>query len=256
MCLIIFDWQSGLRPHLRLIANRDEFYSRPSLRADYWQDNTSILGGRDQKEGGTWLALSTAGRFAAVTNYREISAPNGLLSRGLLPVTFLNASQTSEAFAGHLITEAQHYAGFNALFFDGQTLCYFSNRPNARWHLLESGIYGLSNAGLDTPWPKLLTAKRKLQSILLSDRPFTAETEALFESLKDKRGYQDKQLPETGVGIALERLLSPIFIKSEGYGTRTSTLVDINGSEIYLHEREHIEPQGETDRVFNFKLSI
>lgn len=245
MCLIAFDWQPGSNRPLTLISNRDEFYDRSSRSAHFWESDPNIYGGKDLKMGGTWLAVSDDFRFAAVTNFRQPDNTEYPLSRGQIPSDFL----TSKLSAKNWCTEYHHslddFGGFNALLFDGQDLVYLSNRNGANATLIKAGSYGLSNHLLDTPWPKVKKAKTALSKY---QQETTEQLHAcLLNDFQDKAVANDSDLPDTGVGIDLERLLSPVFIQSNTYGTRTSTAVSFfdNGS-IHFTERNYHPTDNQT----------
>lgn len=221
MCLILVAWQSHPDYPLVVAANRDEFYSRPSLPAGPWSESPDIVGGRDLEAGGTWLGFRHVGsdfRFAAVTNVREPGVAKGERSRGQLPQDFLLGTQSAGNFVQAIASDA--YSGFNLLCADRDALWYASNRESAP-RRLTPGIYGLSNHRLDTPWPKLLTARRRFADAL----QHLPDTTALFELLADASIVADAELPMTGVPLPWERLLSAIFVKSPDYGTRASTVL-------------------------------
>lgn len=237
MCLIVFAWQ--VIPGMPLIAaaNRDEFYDRPSISANWWKDHPNVYAGRDLKAGGTWLGITREGRFAAITNIRAPSerrtdAP----SRGQLVADFLTGAITPEAYIAGLASRAAQYNGFNLLVGDANRLVWYSNRADdpRSGRPLEPGIYGLSNATLDTPWPKVIRTKAQFASLLCQGAP----KEAYFEMLTDTTLASECRLPDTGVGREWEKVLSPVFIESPTYGTRSSTVVqlyDQNGAA--LHEQ-------------------
>lgn len=54
-----------------------------------WWEGGEILGGRDEVAGGTWLACNKYGKFAFLTNVREVQSIPQAKSRGDLPVRFL-----------------------------------------------------------------------------------------------------------------------------------------------------------------------
>ena len=231
MCLIIVGWR--VHPHFPLVvaANRDEFYARPTALAAHWPDAPEVLGGRDLEAGGTWLGITDSGRFAAVTNVREPGAPAGQRSRGDLTREFLLGNQSAADYAEQI--DGDTFAGFNLLLADADALYYRTNRHGAV-EKLEPSIYGLSNHRLDSPWPKLLSARQRFADAL---QTLPDETE-FFRLLADDATVDDEKLPETGVSLEWERLLSAIFVKSENYGTRASTvLLQHNNGTIRLHER-------------------
>jgi uncharacterized protein with NRDE domain len=226
MCLIVFAWRPTHAQPLILAANRDEFYARPTLPLAQWEDAPQVYAGRDLEAGGTWLGISAAGRFAALTNIREPGKPPGRRSRGELVAGFLNNEVTIDEYLREIAVRSAEYGGFNLLVGDRQQLHFLNaNDPSPR--RLEAGIYGVSNAGLDTPWPKLVKAKAALSEQL--DNP---DPEALFGFLADHAPAPEAELPSTGVGLATEQLLSSVFIASPNYGTRASTvlLVSADGS--------------------------
>lgn len=218
MCLILVAWHAHPDYPLVVAANRDEFYDRPTANAGRWPDAPRILGGRDLEAGGTWLAAHDDGRFAAVTNVREPGVPKGPLSRGQLTSNFLRGNTAPGDYATAI--DGSQYSGFNLLLADERELWYRSNRDGAA-RALPPGIYGLSNHLLDTPWPKLVSAKARFTEALAS-LPACGD---FFAILADSEIVPDHELPETGVPLEWERLLSAIFVQSENYGTRASTLL-------------------------------
>ncbi|HEX6040262.1 NRDE family protein, partial [Longimicrobium sp.] len=230
MCLIAFAWNAHPAFRLVVAANRDELYDRPAAPADWWTDAPDVLAGRDLREGGTWMGVTRAGRFAAVTNYRDpgLAQRAGAPSRGALVADFLRGSAEAEAYAHDLLARAAAYNVFNLLVGDDGGLFYLSNRaPGVR--RLEPGVYGLSNALLDTPWPKVVRAKAALADALRRADGAAADgwESGLWEMLADRVIAADDALPDTGVGMDRERLLSPPFIRSDVYGTRASTVLTL-----------------------------
>lgn len=231
MCLIVFGWQIHPKFPLVVAANRDEFFARPTRQAGHWSDYPQVMGGIDLQAGGTWLGINQAGRFAAITNVREPNMPPGRQSRGALTRNFLISDLSAETYANGI--DGSDYAGYNLLLGDGQSLVYCSNRTPAP-QVLPAGIYGLSNHVLDSAWPKLVKARQQF-SVALESLPDEA---GFFELLSDRSIVADQDLPNTGVALEWERLLSAVFVQSEAYGTRASTVVlqDKNGM-IKLSER-------------------
>ena len=234
MCLIVFAWKILPCTPLLLAANRDEFYERPAAAAAWWQDHPHIFAGRDLRSGGTWLGIQSAApalpaeKFAAVTNIRapeekRSNAP----SRGDLVVDFLNFSGTAQEYVALLRAQPDLYNGFNLLLGDGQDLIWFSNRhgDDVRNGVpLAPGIYGVSNAALDTCWHKVIRTKAEFASLLCQLAP----TDAFFEMLGNTTQAPDCRLPDTGISLEMERLLSSPCIVSESYGTRVSTLLKMH----------------------------
>lgn len=242
MCLILFAWLSHPQHKLLVAANRDEFYARPTAPAHFWNDTPHILAGRDLEQGGTWLGVTTSSRFAALTNVRNLQAPLGTLSRGLLVSDFLNSDATPEQFLQQLQPELSNYSPFNIVLGDDEHLYYGNSAGDALE--LQPGVYGLSNAALDTPWPKVAAGKQALLKLMAME----PDVEQLFELLADNNQANDTELPDTGVGIALEKQLSPRFIHFDTYGTRCSTIVmQSNSGEIIFLEKQFDATGQETD---------
>ncbi len=226
MCLILFAYQSHPRHPLLLAANRDEFYVRPTAPMAYWEDVPELLAGRDLQAGGTWLGITRGRRFAAITNYRD---PRSVLpnapSRGHLVSDFLKSRESGQTYLERLLPRGSAYNGFNLLLWDGKELLYYSNQ-NSSPQALQPGIYGLSNHLLNTPWPKVERGRRKLGALL--EEGAVPSTEDLLGLLEDRTRATDEALPNTGVSLAWERMLSPLFIESPDYGTRSSTILRVD----------------------------
>lgn len=237
MCLIVFAWQPESPTVLRLAANRDEFYARPSAALSEWPDAPGVFAGRDLQAGGTWLGVTAQGRFAALTNIRDPQQKAGPRSRGALTANYLLCQDSAPAYLDRIMREAAEHAGFNLLLGDRHQLWHF-NSQEGRPRQLQSGIYGMSNASLDTPWPKLLRARNAL-----SDR-VVGEDEALLELLSDSSQPADHLLPDTGVGLVTERVLSSIFITTATYGTRASTVLKLGRDGSWNITERSFGPQG------------
>ncbi|MEO8041902.1 MAG: NRDE family protein [Acidobacteriota bacterium] len=238
MCVIYIAYNIHPDHPLVLIANRDEFYDRPTVAAAYWNDHPEIFAGRDLVGGGTWLGITHSGRVAAVTNYREPSAAKGSVSRGDLVAGFLISREGSEDYLRDVEERQLDYSGFNLIVGEfspaRSELFYFSNRGDVI-RKLEPGIYGLSNHLLDTSWPKVRDGKTRFGE-LMSSKPL--DHVRLFDLLADESVAEDTELPDTGIGYELEKALSAIFIKTPIYGTRSSTVVTFdNAFEGRLKER-------------------
>lgn len=238
MCLILLAWQAHAQYPLVVAANRDEFFTRPTAAAGFWADAPHLLAGRDLQAGGTWLGVSRSGRFAALTNYREgLKSSAEARSRGELVAQFLRDSVPPEAFLARVAEKATAYNGFNLFVADGESLAYYSNRGGPP-RCLAPGLYGLSNHLLDTPWPKLASAKAAFAEALTT----LPAQQAFFELLADQEIVGDARLPETGVPLEWERILSAVFVRSANYGTRASTLLQVHRSgHIALIERSFDE---------------
>lgn len=219
MCLIVFAWRPAHALPLIVAANRDEFYDRPSLPIGHWQDAPQVVAGLDLQAGGTWMGLTEQGRFAALTNIRDPSIATGSRSRGELPARFLCGELSPEAYLTELTGHLEHYSGFNLLVGDRHELWYL-NSLEAEPRPLSAGVYGMSNAAMDTPWPKLRRARSAFQDCLEA-----TDADTLLHLLSDSQPAEDADLPSTGVSRELEKLLSSVFIRSPDYGTRVSTVV-------------------------------
>ena len=253
MCLIAFAWQTDPERPLVLIANRDEFHERPAAPLAFWDDAPEIAAGRDLREHGTWLGLSRHGRMAAVTNVREASdMQKRPLSRGALTTDFLRGTHSAADHAESLSAAAMQYGGYNLLLWDGRELVYASNRPAPNWRRVEPGVHGLSNAQLDTPWPKVRWARRELDGWM---HDAAAKSDALLEAMTTRDVAADAELPDTGVGLQTERVLAPPFIYRPGYGTRCTTWLSIRGNSAQIRERRYddqAQPAGDTELSFSF----
>lgn len=258
MCLILFAWESHPEYRLVLAANRDEFYERPTAHASFWADAPHLLAGRDLRAGGTWLGLTRGGRIAAVTNYRDpLSQKSSSPSRGALVTGFLLGEEAAKTFLQRISAHAGHYNGFNLLLGDSEGLCWYSNLGQGAV-TLKPGIYGISNRLLDTPWPKVSRGKERLARALDRHRRREELERALFELLSDSKQAEDEELPCTGVGMEWERLLSPIFIRTAAYGTRSSTVILVGrNNEVFFTERNHMEDEALAVRTVRhaFRLS-
>lgn len=222
MCLIFVAVDAHPEYRIVIAANRDEFYDRPSAPASFWPDAPQLLAGKDLRSGGTWLGVTRTGRMAAVTNYRDpesirAEAP----SRGKLVADFLLGRDRPVPYLKEISAKAHRYNGFNLLVGQNENFYYYSNRARGI-RALGTGIHGLSNHLLDTPWPKVEKGKQALRALLTGE---SICPEDLFHFLLDRTAAPDELLPDTGVGLEMERMLSPVFICSPGYGTRSSTVI-------------------------------
>jgi uncharacterized protein with NRDE domain len=242
MCLIVFAWQVVPGAPLIACANRDEFYDRPTSAAGSWPDSPQVYAGRDLQGGGSWMGITQEGpngpKFAAVTNIRgpqerRIGAP----SRGALVADYLAGNLSAADYIASIAPGSAVYNGFNLVLGDREQLIWYSNRGDSdarNGKALEPGIYGISNSLLDAPWPKVVRTKAQFASLLCQGAP----DDAYFEMLADTTRAPDLRLPDTGVTIEQERMLSAVCIETEGYGTRTSTVVRLYASApAELHER-------------------
>ena len=223
MCLILVAWRLHPRYACVVAANRDEFHARPTAAAEWWPQQPAILAGRDLQAGGTWLGISRSGRWAALTNYRDpnrqrLNAP----SRGALVTTMLESGALVDECLAYLREVGAGYNGFNLIFSDGERLGIYES-VTGLGRQLGPGVYGLSNHLLDTAWPKVRYAKSRVEAALEN----LTDATPLLELLRDERPAPDAQLPQTGVSLEWERLLSSAFIRAPDFGTRCSTIIRI-----------------------------
>jgi uncharacterized protein with NRDE domain len=224
MCTLLVAWHAHPELALVVAANRDEAYDRASERARFWPDTPELLAGRDLVAGGTWLGITRGGLFAAITNVREPGrrAPASARSRGELVAGFLRGVLGPEEWLASVAKDL--YAGFNLLVGDRSSLWYLTNRRD-RPEQLSAGIYGVSNARLDTPWPKVVRGKAGLAALVAGGSVALADLQAL---LGDRTIAADAELPDTGIGLLGERVLAPLFIETPIYGTCSSTAVVVD----------------------------
>jgi len=228
MCLIIFAHRMTPLHPLLVAANRDEFHRRPTRPSHFWERYPSMVAGLDETMGGTWMGATREGKFAAVTNFRDSQAlPPNARSRGELPLHFLTGPDTPKHYLQSIVATADQYAGFNLLIGDAQQLWYFSNRPkqpNARLdppRALEPGVYGLSNAHLDAPWPKVELGKQRLAQLLQESTQLNHND--LHTLVSNTESAPVTELEKLGLGSETEVALSAQFICSKAYGTRSTT---------------------------------
>jgi uncharacterized protein with NRDE domain len=239
MCLILLALRQHPSHKLILAANRDEYYDRPSALPAFWKEAPGLLAGKDLRSGGTWLGITKKGRIAAITNYRDpASTKRNAPSRGWLVREFLLGSEEPVEYLAKVRQESERYNGFNLLVGVSDELYWYSNRAGDIVKL-SPGFHGISNHLLDTPWPKVIRGRQGFSEILRKNKEIYPET--LFELLRDGTPASEEMLPDTGVGTEWERILSPIFIVSSTYGTRSSTLIFI----------EKIDQVTFLDRTFN-----
>ncbi|QQC64711.1 NRDE family protein [Paraburkholderia ginsengisoli] len=282
MCLIVFDWRPDAvdGPLFTLAANRDEFFRRTAEPINWWHDAPTVLAGRDLVGGGTWLGLSREGRFAALTNYR---APHEMRAdaptRGTLVSDWLNGAaraadgsphETPLAYLQHVAQTGDIYNGFNLLVGDWtrRELAWYCNRGNRDNRaerapaLLAPGTHGISNAVLDTAWPKLVKKRAELGTLLARDA--LPPLERLIDLMRDPRLARDDELPSTGIPLERERVLSAAFIESPEYGTRGTTALRVSAQgeviSVAIAERSddngshRIVRPGDFERSFAFNI--
>lgn len=252
MCLILVSLKSHPSFPLIIAANRDEFYARETAPMAWHDSAPPVLCGTDLKEGGTWMGVTETGRFAALTNHRDPSRikPDAA-SRGWIVSEFLKGTDDAPGFAEALSRTRQNYNGFNLLFGTVDRLYHYSNISDTLTEL-PPGVHGVSNALLNTPWPKVETGKKELGALEHPDE------EALFSLLADQTVPEDALLPDTGMTLEWERILGPLFIHSEVYGTRSSCLVTLDTDRTLTATERTYTPAGPADingeRRFQFSV--
>lgn len=247
MCLILFAWNSHPDYSLVVAANRDEFYERDTQGISYWPEHPHIVAGRDRADvlgsPGTWLGFSKAGKFAALTNVRAPSEKNpDARTRGELSLMYLTSKDRPVSFVEQQSKRFSLYNGFNLLMADlsdpnNAEMHWVSNRMMMGqtirprkvfpYQPLEPGVYGLSNAMLDTPWPKVNHRVAAFAQALAMDQGELKNADHYLKVLADTRYASDHELPSTGVSREWEKALSPAFIRTPSYGTRSSTVLRV-----------------------------
>jgi len=273
MCLIVFDWRPDTAhgPLFTLAANRDEYFRRETAPLGWWPDLPQILAGRDLAGGGTWLGVSRDGRFAALTNYR---APHDMRpdapTRGMLVADYLAGERLAPLdYLARVAERGAMYNGFNLLAGDfvRRELAWYCNRGDAPPALLPAGAHGISNAVLDTPWPKLARKRAELATLTGTAPGRTsgrAPLAALTELMLDRQTASDDTLPSTGIPLERERALSAAFIETPDYGTRGTTAlrVDVEHERFQVHIAERSDDDGshrlrrpgDFERAFEFEV--
>ncbi len=231
MCLLVVEVRDD--GEFLLAGNRDEFHGRPTAPLARWDEPAGIIGGRDLKAGGTWLAAHDNGRFATVTNSRDgVPSNPDFRSRGLLITDFLSGTESAEAFLQRI--DGSRYAGFNLLVHDGTALAYGSNRDPSGWRILKPGTYAVSNAILDTPWHKVERVRRRYEALAADEKH---DDETLFELLRDDTRADLETVDAGDMPLETAHRLTSIFIQDLNYGTRCSTIVRRTAKDFQLRER-------------------
>lgn len=254
MCLIAFAWDCHAKYKLIIAANRDEFYERPSAQASFWKDSPNIFAGRDLLAAGTWMGISKNGKLGALTNYRDVKdIRKDSRSRGDIIPRFLAENNDPKTFTEKLNSYSSEYNGFNFLASDFKTMTHYSNYQG-KLNKIDPGIHGLSNAFLNTPWPKVNSLKESFRKEI--SKKFTHEQ--IFNLLSNEDTYDESRLPRTGVPLEWEKALSAVCIRSEKYGTCSSTVITVSRTgEVDFSERTHgVGTQKENTVNFKFDLNL
>lgn len=224
MCLIVLAWMSHPAYRLVVAANRDELHDRPTAPLGWWHGDGGIVAGRDLTAGGTWMGVTRAGRFGALTNFRDLEmvAPPDAPSRGTLVPEFLAGDVDPSVYMGRIRGVASRFAGFNLLAGGPRGIFYFSNRGDDGPRQLAPGVYGLANEWLDSPWPKLLRARERFTASLAERQPDPGQ---LFDLLADRAPAPRQSASPARLPEDLQRALSAPFVMHPRYGTRCSTVL-------------------------------
>ncbi|XP_067910757.1 transport and Golgi organization protein 2 homolog [Heterodontus francisci] len=273
MCIIFFQFDPHSVSAYRLIlaANRDEYYSRPTMPADFWGNNNDILSGLDMekgREGGTWLGISKKGKLAALTNYLQPTNRLNALGRGYLVTNFLTEKVDGLTYLKKISSEGHLYNGFNLITADfsntkGDTMCYYGSKSSQEPKTLDPGIYGLANSLLETPWKKLVHGKKLFTDAIKQSNELSPEN--LVQELISVMNNEEFQMPDTDMEEQGQDFIRPIlkefsalFVRTSSYGTRTNTviLVDAKGH-VTFTERTMLSPDNQWKvSSFQFELEI
>lgn len=262
MCLAVFAWQSHPEYPLVVVANRDEFYARSTRAAAWWGQNVSLLAGRDEEAGGAWFGINRRGRFSLLTNVRSPTERNPHApSRGAVVLASLQSHEPIGEWLRDLAPRSQVFNGFNLLVGDPldagarqpAELHYYSNRLTAETTELRPGVYGLSNAFLDSPWPKVTRTVSRFATQIAQK----VSIDALLAIMADRSVALDRELPSTGVPLEWERALSAVQIRANGYGTRSTTVLTVRADGVANFVERTFDPASpdkHTDRAFEFTI--
>lgn len=255
MCLIFISLKDNPNYKLIVAANRDEFYSRKTAPVHFWKDHPHVLAGRDLEAMGTWMGVNKKGNVSMVTNYRDMKniLPNAP-SRGQLVSDYLIYQHEPQEYMKNVAAKGNKYNGFNLIVGTPEELVYYSNYKQGIEHIAP-GVHGLSNHLLDTPWPKVRDGMKIVGPLMRSE---TVNAEALLDALYNAEPAADSELPDTGVGIERERLVSSMFIKGPtfGYGSRCSTVLMIDrDDQVFFRERVY-DTATFTHTTQSFKFAI
>ena len=252
MCLILFSYKFHSNFPLVVAANRDEFYQRPTQAAHFWPEAPQLLAGKDLQAGGSWMGVTRSGRFAAVTNYRDPGQNEHYpKSRGSLVADFLSGNWQAQQYLDTIDKSYSDFSGFNLLLGTTSQLFYYSNQTRA-CRELPPGNYGLSNGHLNEGWPKVVEGKKQLDELLQKDLDHVK----IIKLLNDRTEAADSQLPNTGVAASMEKILSAKFIQTEGYGTRSSTVISVDHQQQLNFTEQAYDENGEAKNYSSYKMQL
>ena len=256
LCLILVSYDTHEPYRLVIAANRDEFHARTSRSAHWWEDAPSVLGGRDLEAGGTWMGVTRTGRFAAVTNYSESASPHeDARSRGELVARFLTSDIPATDYLAEVAQNGGLFRGFSLLVFDRLSLASFSNRSET-FRTLSPGVFGLANALLDTPWPKVTQGKERIAGILSMQRDMSEHASDLLRLLRNEESPSSLDPPHSDGEEDSRQRVSPIFIRYPTYGTRASTvlLMTRHGDVTFVEQNWDLSGHPLERQNFRFRL--
>lgn len=255
MCILFIAVNQHPKYPLILAANRDEFHERPTTNSSFWEHHKNVLAGKDERAGGTWMGINKSGDISALTNIRAPGQESkGVVTRGELVLNYLIASKKQQKQYAQTLSDSKNsYNGYNLLFGNTEQLYVYNNAEDSCIPL-ESGVYGLSNASLNSPWPKISTGRDALAKYC--QHADVLDTAHLFELLSNDKPADDHALPKTGVSLEWERRLSSIFIHSPEYGTRSSTLLLIDKNNQAVWEERTFNANAEQTSVQHFEFEL
>jgi uncharacterized protein with NRDE domain len=252
LCLILLAWRAREDFPLVVAANRDEWRDRPTEPAHWWSGKHEIFAGRDLKAGGTWMGITRAGRFAAVTNFRDPTDKRSTArSRGELVTEYLRSAEPADLFILSISQRAGDYNGFSLIVGDTESMWYFGSHEGVAREI-PPGVHGLSNHVLDEPWPKVTRGRAAMEEALRRKDP----SSGLFTFLADSQGVADEALPKTGVGLEWERRLASPLITGRDYGTRSSTVLTLSASNKVHFEERTLDTDGAVVETRDQRLAV
>jgi uncharacterized protein with NRDE domain len=252
MCLAVFSYQPGEAVPFILAANRDEFFKRETREAQYWDDIPGLVAGKDLEAGGSWLGIFQNGDMAFLTNYRDPKYFRfSKKTRGDLVTGFFQRKSLAD-FQDKLNKTQNDYNGYNLIFGNPNSGIYYYSNVNGVMENLKPGTYGLSNAFLNDPWPKVIATKNRFEKAVFADQ----SAEEMFKILSSSEKPSDNALPNTGIGLEMERKLSSAFIRMENYGTRCSSYLKYNRDEgaTFIERSYKEDPKDYYDSLFSIRF--